>query len=126
MDRSSGSYRGDDGGLYKGGELGSGLHMMGQKEKEVSRMTPRFLSCNTVWLVLFSEFRSTERTRFGEKNRMPLCSVVPRSVVQHGSPREDHRFSFRQVKFEVSLRHPNDISKEAAGNAKKPGLETRG
>lgn len=50
MDRSSGSYRGDDGGLYKGGELGSGLHMMGQKEKEVSRMTPRFLSCNTVWL----------------------------------------------------------------------------
>lgn len=43
MDRSSGSYRRDD-----GGELGSGLHMMGEKEKEVTRMTPRFLTCNTV------------------------------------------------------------------------------
>lgn len=72
-------------------------------------------------MVLFSEFRSTERTRFGEKNKRPFCSVVPRVIVQCGSPREDHRFSFRQVKFEVSLRHPNDISKEAVGMQRSQG-----
>lgn len=99
MDRSSGSYGGDDGGLHKGGELGSRLHMLGKKEKEVSKRTPRFLACSTVWLVLFSEFGSTEKTRFGE-NRMPLCSMVPRRVVQHGSPRGDHRL----VSDKLSLR----------------------
>lgn len=77
--------------MHKGGELGSRFHVLGEKEKGVSKMTPRFLACNTVWLVVFSEFRSTERTRFGEKNRMPLCSMVPRKAVQHERPRGDHR-----------------------------------
>ena len=51
------------------------MHMVREKEKEASRMTPRFRACNVVWLVLFTEFRSTERTRCGEKNRAPLCST---------------------------------------------------
>lgn len=46
--------------------------MVREKEKEASRTTPRFRACNVVWLVLFTEFRSTERTRCGEKNRVPL------------------------------------------------------
>lgn len=70
------------------------------------------MACSTAQLVLFSEFKGTERTRFGEKSRTPLCSRVPSRVVQPG---EDHRSSFRQVKCKVSLRHPNDISKEAVG-----------
>lgn len=69
-------------------------------------MTPRFLACSKYCLLGFCEFRSIERMRFGE-NRTPLYSTVPDKCVQD----KRHRFSLRKVRFEVSLRHPNDISR---------------
>lgn len=86
-------------------------------------MTPRFLACSKYCLLGFCEFRSIERMRFGE-NRTPLYSTVPDKCVQHKS----HRFCLRKVRFEVSLRHPNDISTEADQHKeeKRSELETCG
>lgn len=94
MDRPSGGYGGNDGRLHKGGRPDNGLHMVREREKEVSSMSPPFLACSTVLLVLFSEFRSTKRTRFGE-NRTPLSSTVSGRVIQQGNPRKDHKLSLR-------------------------------
>lgn len=53
-------------------------------EREKKRMTPRFSVCSTVWLVLFGEFRTIERTRFGEKNRTPLGSTASGELYNTG------------------------------------------
>lgn len=58
--------------------------MLGKKEKEISKMTPRFLACNTVWLVLFSEFRNTEGRGLGRRTGSHFAQWCPEELYNTG------------------------------------------
>lgn len=113
MDRPSGGYGGNNGRLHKGGGPDDGLHMVREREKEVSSMNPRFLAHSTVLLVHSMSSGAQRGPDLGRRTRHHFTQQCPAELNNMGIPERS------QVKFEVSLRHPNDISQEADGAQRK-------